>query len=59
EVKKKKGINKLKIRRAFIFILVIGASSELRHCCNGGFYCFHDSNRTYTVMTLLAPMCNK
>ncbi|MGU4344521.1 hypothetical protein ACVUSC_18010, partial [Escherichia coli] len=44
---------------AFIFILVIGASSELRHCCNGGFYCFHDSNRTYTVMTLLAPMCNK
>ncbi|MCQ0274154.1 hypothetical protein, partial [Escherichia coli] len=31
---------KLKIRRAFIFILVIGASSELRHCCNGGFYCF-------------------
>ncbi|EGI92931.1 hypothetical protein SB359474_4725 [Shigella boydii 3594-74] len=37
---KEKGINKLKIRRAFIFILVIGASSELRHCCNGGFYCF-------------------
>jgi len=58
-VKKKKGINKLKIRRAFIFILVIGLHPNCAIVAMAVFIVFHDSNRTYTVMTLLAPMCNK
>ncbi|MCF3323724.1 hypothetical protein L1017_18965, partial [Escherichia coli] len=52
-MKKKKGINKLKIRRAFIFILVIGASSELRHCCNGGFG--NDSNLLIVFYVQIMP----
>ncbi len=43
---KEKRINKLKIRRAFIFILVIGASSNCAIVAMAVFIVFHDSNRT-------------
>ncbi|OSK44804.1 hypothetical protein EAHG_02913 [Escherichia coli B671] len=49
----------MKIRRAFIFILVIGLHPNCAIVAMAVFIVFHDSNRTYTVMTLLVPMCNK
>ncbi|MFO6485583.1 hypothetical protein ACLBR5_30730 [Escherichia coli] len=56
-MKKKKGINKLKIRRAFIFILVMGLHPNCAIVAMAVFIVF--TTVTAPTLSSIAGLCNK